>query len=333
MSIHELAFAKQSARGTPATAAAFRIPLVGGTVKPRRQVDLLEETGISRLRTQAYVFQVGAEGNPEYAARPTALGLLLFGLLGAKAVAGGADPFTHTFNETAEQPYMTFWRQLENLKYEKFVDCRITQMVLTSEAGRPLRAAMTVAGLDPRHLASGTYGTEVAVAEESGAPFMHYDGAGALKVENVVIGSIERIVTTINNNNTFQQGDSHRGYDVSEGMLDLMFEVVTLIEDVAEYNRFHYGSATPSDGALATKDVVELATTYLDFLWTRVAAAPGPERSLRIQSGNRVQITAVEGYEPNTNNDPIKKTSSYRSLRPTSGTGIVATLKNGQASY
>jgi len=112
-----------------------------------------------------------------------------------------------------------------------------------------------------------------------------------------------------------------------------MFEVVTLIEDVAEYNRFHYGSATPSDGALATKDVVELATTYLDFLWTRVAAAPGPERSLRIQSGNRVQITAVEGYEPNTNNDPIKKTSSYRSLRPTSGTGIVATLKNGQASY
>jgi len=392
MSIHELAFAKQSARGTPATAAAFRIPLVGGTVKPRRQVELLEETGISRLRSQAYVVQAGVEGSPEYAVRPAALGLLLYGLLGAKAavvptvavvsssvanpsvittstphglttgdtttIAGhsGSTPdingahvvtvlttttftipinvtvggtggtatmgvTTHTFNETAEQPYMTFWRQLENLKYEKFVDCRITQMVLTSEAGRPLRAAMTVAGLDPRHLASGTYATEVAVAEESGAPFMHYDGA------------IERIVTTINNNNTVQQGDSHRPYDIAEGMLDLMFEVATLIEDAAEYNRFHYGSATPADGAQATKDVVELATSFLDFLWTRVAATAGPERSLRIQSGSKVQIVEVAGYEPNTNNDPIKKTSSYRSLRPSSGTGIVATLKNGTASY
>lgn len=334
MSIHELAFAKQTARGTPATAATFRIPLVGGTVKARRTVQLLEETGTSRLRSQAGVLQVGAEGSPIYAVRPAALGLLLYGVLGAKAVSGAGDPYTHTFIDAAEQPWLTFWRQLENLKYEKFVDCKITQLVLTSDNSvLGLRAGLTVVGLDPRHLASATYASEVAVAEESGAPIMHYDGAGALKIEGTAVASIEKIITTINNNNTFQQGDSLRGYDVAEGMLDIMYEVSTLIEDAAEYNRFHYGSATPADGAQATKDVVELSSTFLDFLWTQVAAAPGPERSLRFSSGSKVQILDVEGYEPNTGNDPLKKSSKYQSLRPASGAAHTAVLKNGTASY
>jgi hypothetical protein len=334
MSIHELAFAKQSAKGTPATAAAFRIPLTSGTVKPRRQIETLEETGTSRIRTQTGVLQVGVEGTFEFAARPAALGLLLYGVLGAKAVSGAGDPFTHTFTDAAEQPWFTLWRQLENLKYEKFVDCKFSQLALTSDNSQlGLRAAMTVMGLDPRHMAAATYATEVAAAEESGAPFMHYDGEGALSIEGTDIASIERILYTINNNNTFQQGDSVRGYDIAEGVLDITAEVRALIEDAAEYNRFHYGSATPADGAQASKDVIELASTFLDFLWTRVAAAPGPERSLRVASGNRVQIMSVEGYEPNTGSDPIKKTSTYRMLRPSSGAATTATLKNATASY
>lgn len=330
MSVHELAFAKQTARGTAATTALFRIPLLGGTVMPRRDVGTLEETGISRLRTQTYLSQVGVEGEPEYAARPAAIGLLLYALLGAKSVTGAADPYTHTFTDATELPWLTFWRQIENLKYEKFVDCRINQLVLTSEAGQPLRAALTVAGLDPHHLASATYATEVAVSEESGSPFMHYDGQGALKVENVVIASIEKIVVTINNQNSFAQGDSHKGYDLPEGLIDATVETTALIEDAAEYNRFHYGSATPADGAAATKDVMELTTTFLDFLWTR---ATGPERSLRFTSGNRVQVLSVGGYEPNTGSDPLKKVSSYQILRPTSGSALTFVLKNATASY
>lgn len=333
MSIHELAFAKQSAKGTPATAATFRIPLVGGTVRPQRTVEILEETGTSRVRTQSNVMRAAVEGNPEYAVRPDALGLLLYAVLGAKAVAGAGDPYTHTFTNAAEQPWLTFWRQLENLKYEKFVDCKVTQLVLTSDNSvNGLRAAMTVMGLSANHLDSATYATEVDVDEEAGAPFMHYDGQGALGVE-APISAIERVALTINNQSTMQQGDSHLGYDVAEGILDLSVEVRALWENVSEYNRFHYGSATPTDGDEATKDVIELASSYLDFLWTRVAASPGPERSLRIQSGNRVQIRSLDGIEPNTNNDPVKKTTTYGLMRVASGSELTATLKNGTASY
>jgi hypothetical protein len=331
MSIHELAFAKQTARGTPAATATHKIPLLGGTVRARRTVNLLEETSSGRLRGQAYVSQVGAEGSPEYAMRPVASGLLLYGVLGAKAVTGVADPYSHTFTEAAELPWFTFWRMLENLKYEEFRDCRITQMVLTSEAGQPLRAAMTIMGLDPISLDSAAYATATGgVTEESGAPFMHYDGAGALKIETVAVASIESIVTTINNNNTFQQGDSHKGYDVSEGMLDISMAVRSLIEDVAMYNRFHYGSATPATGTPATKDVIELGAGGLDFLWTRQAT---PERSLHLTGSNRMQILDAAGFEPNTNNDPIKQTVTYQSLKPSSGAALTAVLKNATASY
>ena len=334
MTIHELAFAKQTAQGTPATAAAFKVPLVGGTVRPRRDINVLEETGDSRLRDIAYVSQVGIEGSPEYAIRPGALGLLLFGVLGSQAVSGAADPYEHTFVEADEQPWLTFWRRMHldgtNYLYEKFIDCRITQMVLTSEAGSPIRAGMTVMGLDPRALSSGDYATEVTVDQESGAPFMHYDGKGALTVDGVAVSSIERAVTTINNNNTFQQGDAVTGYDAAEGMLDVRVETTQKIIDAALYNQFHYGSATPTSGDEASPDVIELAAG-ISFLWTRVPAAPGPERSLRIQ-GSRLQIQSVEGFEPNTGNDPIKRASTYALLRPESGAGLTATLKNDRAT-
>ena len=331
MTIHELAFAKQTAQGTPATVADYKIPLVGGTVRPRRDIQVLEETGDSRLRDIAYVSQVGVEGSPEYAIRPLALGLILFGVLGSQAVTGAADPYEHEFTEADEQPWLTFWRRMHldgaNYLYEKFVDCRITQLVLTSEAGQPIRAGMTVMGLDPRALSSADYATEVAVDQESGAPFMHYDGKGALTVDGTVVSSIERVVTTINNQNTFQQGDAVQGYDAAEGMLDVRVETTQKILDDDLYNQFHYGAASPASGDQASSEVIELAAG-VSFLWTRQAT---PERSLRIQ-GSRLQIQNVEGFEPNTGNDPMKRNSTYALLRPASGAGITATLKNDRAT-
>jgi hypothetical protein len=335
MTIHELAFAKQTAQGTAATAAAYKIPLVGGTVRPRRDINVLEETGDSRLRDIAYVSQVGVEGSPEYAIRPAALGLLLYGVLGAQAVDGVEDPYEHTFVEADEQPWLTFWRRMHldgtTYLYEKFIDCRIAQMVLTSEAGQPIRAGMTIMGLDPRSITSVTYAAEVDIDQESGAPFMHYDGKGALVIDGSPVSSIERAVTTINNNSTFQQGDAVTGYDAAEGMLSVQIETTQKILDAALYNEFHYGSASPTTLAQASPNVIEL-TAGVSFLWTRVPAAPGPERSLRIQ-GSRLQIQSVEGFEPNTGNDPMKRASTYALLRPESGAGITATLKNAVAAY
>jgi hypothetical protein len=335
MSVHELALAVQSARGTAATVAKYNLPLLGGSVRPRRVTNLLEETGSTRLRKISYVSEVGAEGNPSYAVRPSVLPLLLYGALGSKADSGAADPYTHAIHEATEQPWLTAWRKLllsdgVTTVYEKFVDCKITQVVLTSEKGQPLKADLTIAGLSPTYLAAATYASEVAVAQSSEDPIMHYDGAGAFLVEAAAVASIERFVLTINGNGSFQQGDSLEGYDIAEGMYDIGLETSNLIEDAALYNRFHYGSDTPSDGDGATADVATL-TGGVDVKWTQVAAAPGPERSLRIQLP-QLDIADIQGYDPNANNDPLKDTKTYRVMQPDAGNAITATVLNGEAT-
>src|SRR5688572_27404672 len=95
--IHDLGFAKQSAEGVAAAAAAFRVRLSGGTVGPVRTINDLAETSRDRLRARAYVGQVGVDGNPSMFSRPASLGLLLYGAMGTKAVSGAGDPYTHTF--------------------------------------------------------------------------------------------------------------------------------------------------------------------------------------------------------------------------------------------
>ena len=332
--IYDLGIAKQTAKGTAAAAAAFRMRVAGaGSPMPNRTVNDLEETGPIRENIRSFVSGVAIEGAPEAHVRLPSLGLLLYLALGSKAVSGVADPWTHTFTPANSLPWFTMWRAVGDLLFERLVDCKITQLTLTSEAGQPVRVAFTVSGLRAESIAEATFDTEAGVADlDDGAPLMHYDGAGKFLVEAAAVSSIERIVLGINNNAGLQQGDSLEGYDVNEGLRQVTVETTQVIEDVSAYNRFHYGSATPAVGTRATRDVLEL-TGGLDFEWEQVAAAPGPERSLRIDA-DRVEIASVGGYVPGTGNDPLKRATTYRLRQPLAGgSSISAIVINGETSY
>ena len=330
MSVHELAIAAQSAKGSAASANTHLLALTGGTIKARRVIEKLEETSDSRLRKWSYVKEVGAEGSPEYAVKiDLAVARLLLQLaLGTISTTGIEDPWSHEITNGASRPYFTAWRMLQSLLYERFVDCKLVQLVITSEKGMPVKMAMTVQGLDPLSITSVTYASEVTAAEESLGPLMHYDGSGAFTVGGVVVSSIEKIVVTINNNDSFQQGDSLRGYELPEGMLDIGVEVTHLIENDDLYNLFHYGSASPTTGTRAVRTVAGPAGG-IDFLWTGVSDTPGPERSLEIVIPE-LDIADVAGYEPNTGSEPLKATATYTVMKPSSGDAITATVINGE---
>jgi len=333
-SIYDLLIAKQTAKGTIPTTATFRMRVASGTPMPERTVADLEETGANRMRARSYIQTVGVGGSPDTFIRPASMGLLLYLAGGAKSVSGASDPFTHTFTLANTQPYFTMWRNVGDLLYERFEDCKISQLTITSEAGRPLRAQFQVNGLAPKSITNATWTTALgSLVADDGDPIMHYDGAGAFLVEASAVSSIERIVLSINNNIARQQGDAVSAYDVTEGMRNITVDTTQLIEDVTLYNKYHYGSASPTTGTGPTADPYELTgTNGIDFLWTQVAAAPGPERSLRVQIP-RLQVTNLGGYEPGTGNDPLKRTSTYTAYAPASGSALTATLKNGTASY
>jgi hypothetical protein len=130
-----------------------------------------------------------------------------------------------------------------------------------------------------------------------------------------------------------QQGDDVEGSDATEGQRAATIETVNIISDLALYNRFHYGSATPSAGDPPTKNVVELAGTGVDYKWTRVPAAPGPERSLQV-TATRLQIASVSGFTPTPNGDALKQTVVYNVFQPGGAvSAITAILKNGEATH
>jgi hypothetical protein len=325
----ELAAAKQSAKGTPATTATARIYLADGTVMAVPTQADLEQTSAGRVRSRSYRGGIRVEGSPTFYAVPDALGLFLFGAFGAQAISGAADPYTHTFTLANTQVYMTFWRRLATLLYESFADCKIGRLRLESQAGQPMRCIIDVLGLDPRSRDSAAYTTAMgAVIIEDTDPFYHYDGAGALLVEGVAATEIATINLEIQNNLVWQQGDNVTGFAVEEGMRAITLEVGHVVVNAALYNRYHYGTAAPATGTAATKGVVELAASGVDFLWTRQAS---PERSLRVTM-TRLQIENLGGFVPNVSGEPLMQTVNYRAFQPSGGvSAVTAILKNAKA--
>src|SRR5687767_7451259 len=129
--IADLSMAVQTAKGTPAVPGATtmsRIYLAGGGLRAVKETADLEETSSGRLRNENFTRVIRAEGTPEAFVRPEMIGWLLWGALGAKAVTGAADPWTHTFTLANTQPYMTFWKMLGGLLFERFGDCKIVSL-------------------------------------------------------------------------------------------------------------------------------------------------------------------------------------------------------------
>jgi hypothetical protein len=326
--IADIAYAVQTAQGSPATPPTVRSPVTGGGLGPNRSVIDIEETTDSRLRNRSVVAYVDVAGSPEIACRADDIGAWLFGALGSEGVGGVGDPFTHVIVNAGSLPYMTFWRSLGGLIWEEFDDCKIQQLVITSETGQPMKAVATVIGLNPVYHDEAGYASVVAIDFTDEDPFMHYDGSGVFLVDGAPVSCIEKIVLTINNNSAIQRGDSLGGCAITEGMLDITAELTHSIEDADLYNAFHYGDASPTDGDGPSTTPLELAAGF-DFSWIR----PGsPTRSLEIEAP-RVTLQTLAGYEPNTNGDPLKDTQTYKVYQPSVGNGITATVLNGQGPY
>jgi len=405
--VADIAYALQSAQGSPAATPTRRSYLSGGFVMPNRTAADIEETTGQRIRNRSVIASVDVGGTPEIAARADDLGLWLLGALGYESVGSG-PPYLHTITNAGSLPWMTFWTMLGSMIYAEYDDCKIAQLVLTSEAGQPLKAQATVMGLDSVSHDSGAYATWAAAAaiiDEN--PLMHYDaspflvyggtavssgvtgdattnvisktshgladgdtiqflalagGAGlsvgvtyyvrdsttntfklaatsggtaidfttaitsATYTPGADAGCVDKVVLTINNNGVVQRGDSISGCSITEGLLDITLELTTLITDAALYNEFHYGSASPANGAAASHDVFELSGG-VDLFWVRSAT-----RTLEVFCP-RLQLVTLAGYEPNTGGDPLKDTQTYKVYQPAAGNGITATVLNGHAAY
>lgn len=329
--IADLSIGIQTTQGTAAATPLSRLYLMGGGLGPLRDNADVEETSSSRLRNTGYTQNVRVEGSPQFAVRPNSIVPLLWAAMGAKAVTGASDPYTHTLTLAATQPYATLWRTLGPL-YERFVDCKVGRLLFESEAGGVLAVTADWLGLSPAFQTTA----QTTATPETTNTFIHADLAGQFLVETVAASRIRRVAISIGTGAQIAYGDKVTGDAVEEGMQEITIQTEQVIADFAQWNRYHYGTASPSNNAAPTQDVIELAGTGIDVKWSKrnptTGAVATPERSLQF-TATRLQIANIEGQDPNTGGDPLARTVTYKVYQPASGSGLTAVVKNNTASY
>src|SRR5215207_6497960 len=114
----------QSAKGTPATFGATWFTLENGITGADLGVNADVETrstmGLGRLQGDQYIRTLSARGGFNVLMQPKSAGLLLYGVLGAKAVAASAPGYTHTLTPASDQPYFTIIREFPGFLIERF---------------------------------------------------------------------------------------------------------------------------------------------------------------------------------------------------------------------
>lgn len=252
-----LAWAKQTAKGSPNTTYAHNVPFSGGSIGPTRAVESLSETDANRDQGVSYISSSGVEGSPEVYVRGDNIHQLLEFALGSKATVGAADPYTHTLEPANSLPYVTFHRSIGATLFEQFEDCLVNELTISADAGSPLTASFDILGR--RAVRTPVAPTLPDLADDAVYNF----NEASVTLAGGATSLVSSFELTIANNVSTQQTDDVVPYDVVAGLREVTCGFSLIFETLAEYNRFHYGSTT------GTTQSNTLATVALEFSFSK----------------------------------------------------------------
>jgi hypothetical protein len=292
------------------------MPLSGGNIAPVRETDNLSETDSSRDRGVSYVTASGVEGSPEFYVRDASIPFWLMACLGTPVATTGTTNLTHVITPTNVLPYITVWRDVGDVLFEQFRDCKVGSLTISAGAGEPLTCTAGIQGLQASRLTvDPTIATPVAI--QSGAVYSYNDATVTLAGgATALVSSFE---LTIENNLGRQQTDDVVPYDISEGSREVSLSFDLIFESLDEYNKFHYGSNV---GTVISKDI---NTTAAIFTFTKGA---NNEISFNLPS---IAYTDFP-VEPSAAGDPVTVSVAAAAQRGASPV-VTATVKNQVTSY
>ena len=309
----------QSVKGTPATlddTKAFKMPMTGGGISPTRSVERLSETDASRDAGVSYVQQTGVEGSPEFYVRDRSIPFWLWAGMGDIASTGVDPDYTHTITPGNTLPYITAWRNVGDVLFERFLDCKVGSLNISADAGSPLTLTAGITGTQTSRLTTAPDAGDELPVEADEVYNYNYATVTLGGAETRLISSFD---LTIENNVTAQQTDDSVPYDVVEGIREVSLGFDLIFESLTEYNKFHYG------GAAGTEIDPGIFTTSAIFTFS-LGAANEISFNLPAIAYEEFPVDADPG------GDPI--TVSVSAVGQRSGSDIVtATVKNQVATY
>jgi hypothetical protein len=101
------------------------------------------------------------------------------------------------------------------------------------------------------------------------------------------------------------------------------------MQDLSHYNKFMYGSDEPDDDTSLSPDI---PTGSFSTKFTRVATAPGPERSVAVATPD---LSYAMGEAPKVTGDPTGAPQYVTLAGIAQGTDpkVSVVVKNGEADY
>lgn len=312
--------ARQAAKGTAATPSAttsWKTAFAGGNIGPVRETDHLAETDSSRDQGILYAVTGGVEGEPEVYVRDASIGAYLSWAMGTTVPTGTTPNYTHAITPNNALPYVTLWRNVGDLLWEEFKDCKIGSLNISAEAGQPLTATIGVQGLTSTRLTADPSTAGTVVLESS--TVYNYNNATVTLAGGVtaLVGSFE---LGIENNLSRQQTDAFTPYDVVEGTREVTLGFDLIFETLTEYNKFHYGGAS---GTAFSSSIYNTDAVF-DF------AGPTANQNLKFT----LPSIAYEEFpvEPSAAGDPV--TVSVRAVAQRSGSPVLTVeAKNQVVTY
>jgi Phage tail tube protein len=235
--------AKQAGKEETPEAWQDKYLFTEGNLMPGRETDQLSETDANRNAGDFFVTQTGTEGQPGTYIRAASIHHLLEYGLGAAETSGEAETgFTHTITPAATLPYLTLGKGLSATLFEQYSDCKVDELSLKWSTGQPGTISTSVKGRSAVRQAEEWDAEDepgVPPASNTAAP-LSFNGA-TVKINGEETRLASSFELTISNNLTVQQTDDSIPFDITEGLLAVTFGFDFIIEDLTQYNEFHYG--------------------------------------------------------------------------------------------
>ena len=319
--IGTIAVAVQTGKGAAAANPTVKFELAAApSVMPVKEIGRYSTTDAGRDQGPAYVSRFGVAGDFQVYAHPQGIGTLFRAALGANANSGAGPNYTHTITPADDLPYLTIWRMVGNVIFERFVDCKVGSLRLSGSAGSPLTLSLSVEGIRSTFEAADT--ALAALLNETDAGYLYPEAAGAILIDGAAqpLSSIE---FEVNNNVSSYQADDYFPQDIDPGAREVTLSFSTRFTGATafpDYRTFYYGSA-----AGTTQSTVITPRTFA-VTFTRNA-----NTSLKIDLP-RITYAAIP-VNPDPGGDPLEVEVSTSVEKPSGATPIVTvTVKDQNAT-
>lgn len=322
-----IAFAVQTAKGTPATAPTHRFRLSGEpTLGPSKTRERYEMTDSSQDPGPAYTSLMAVEGDVPVYLHPSGCGLIFGAVLGSSADSGTTPNFIHTATPAEDMLWLTAWREVGGVIYERLSDVKIGNVQIEGEAGKPITATLSTIGCVANYLDATTDAAEItallALTPLTDNGYLYPEANGKINLGGVA-QKIHKISLGINRNASGYQSDGYGYDDVDPGAREVTLGFSTRFVSgaigVADYRTFFYGSPTGTDLDAAVGstsfdvEFVRDANTSVKFTLPQVVYAGIP-------------------VQPNPNGDPIEVEVACEVEKPSGSPIVTVVSKDSRAS-